>query len=185
MRAKTAAAASLRRRRCRSWRTSSGGAWRPRGIVLRSVIHTHRRAASLAFPMRLAALVAASSVIFLVGCAPRTTSSTGDFQGAEKAVAQKVADLGDAGSKRKPADICGGIVSEALRAKVAQGGASCNDEMKKAIEDVDQFDLTVSDVTVTGDRASARVQSKDRDAKVVRTFRFVRENGDWRISSFG
>jgi hypothetical protein len=135
--------------------------------------------------MRSAALAAAFSVLFLVGCTQTTSSTTGNFQGAEKAVAQKVADLSDAGSKRKPADVCGGILSEALRAKVAQGGSSCDDEMKKAIEDVDQFDLTVNDVTVTGDRASARVQSKDRDTKVVRTFQFVRENGDWRISSFG
>ena len=136
--------------------------------------------------MRLAALAAVPSVLFLVGCTQTTTSSTGDFEGAEKAVAQKIADLTDAGTKRKPADICGGVLSEKLRARVAAGGASCNDEMKKAIEDVDQFDLEVDDVTVSGSTATAQVRSTDRDHKVVRTFRFIRQgNGDWRIDSFG
>ena len=58
--------------------------------------------------------------------------------------------------------------------------------MKKAIEDVDQFDLEVDDVTVSGSTATAQVRSTDRDKKVVRTFRFIRQgNGDWRIDSFG
>ena len=135
--------------------------------------------------MRLTALAAVCSVLFRVGCTQATTSSTGDFKGAEQDVAQRVADLAEAGSKRKPADICGGMVSEELRGRIADGGASCNDEMKKAIEDVDAFELTVNDVRITGETAEADVESKDRDRKVERTFRLVRENGDWRFASFG
>lgn len=135
--------------------------------------------------MRLAAVAAASSLLFLVGCTQTETSSVGDFQGAERDVAQRVADLADAGTKRKPADICGGIVSEDLQTQIAQGGADCTSEMKKAVEDADDFDLQVEDVTVTGGTATARVKSTDRDRTVTRTFQFVREGGDWRIDSFG
>ena len=136
--------------------------------------------------MRRTALVAASSVIFLVGCTTSpTTTSTDDFEGDERAVAQTVADLAEAGSAREATDICGGVVTDALREDIAKGGSSCNDEMQKAIEDVDAFDLEVTDVTVTGDKATAEVESADGDRRVRRTFAFVRVDGDWRISSFG
>ena len=137
--------------------------------------------------MRRTALAAASSVLFLVGCttSPTTSTSTDDFEGDERAVAQTVADLTEAASAREATDICGGVVSDALREEIAQGGSSCNDEMQKAIEDVDEFDLEVTDVTVTGDEATARVENADRDRRVRRTFALVRVDGDWRISSFG
>jgi hypothetical protein len=136
--------------------------------------------------MRRTALVAASSVIFLVGCTTSpTTTSTDDFEGDERAVAQTVADLAEAGSAREATDICGGVVTDALREDIAKGGSSCNDEMQMAIEDVDAFDLEVTDVTVTGDKAAAEVESADGDRRVRRTFAFVRVDGDWRISSFG
>ena len=136
--------------------------------------------------MRRTALAAASSVLFLVGCTTSpTTTSTDDFEGDERAVAQTVADLAEAGSAREATDICGGVVTDALREGIAKGGSSCNDEMQKAIEDVDAFDLEVTDVTVTGDKATAEVESADGDRRVRRTFAFVRVDGDWRISSFG
>jgi pyruvate-formate lyase-activating enzyme len=136
--------------------------------------------------MRRTALVAATSVLFLVGCTTSpTTTSTDDFEGEERKVAQTVADLAEAGSAREATDICGGVVADDLRETIAQGGSTCNDEMQKALEDVDGFDLEVKDVTVTGDEATAQVESADRDRRVRRTFRFVRVDGDWRISSFG
>ncbi len=136
--------------------------------------------------MRRTALVAASSVLFLVGCNTQaSTTSTDDFEGDERAVAQTVADLAEAGSAREAVDICGGVVSNELRERIAEGGSSCNDEMQKAIEDVDGFDIEINDVRITGSEAEADVESADRDRRVRRTFTLVREDGDWRITSFG
>jgi hypothetical protein len=53
--------------------------------------------------------------------------------------------------------------------------------MDKAIEDADEFDLDVLDVTVTGNEATARVRRGDEGPTA--TFEFTRENGQWRATS--
>jgi hypothetical protein len=131
--------------------------------------------------MRFAALVATSSVLFLVGCSQPSTTNSGDFEGAEGAVAQTIADLAEAGRNREAVDICGGIISEDLREQLAAGESTCNDEVQKAIEDVDDFELDIKDISITGETATAQVDNGDAE----RTFELVRDGSDWRISSFG
>jgi hypothetical protein len=57
--------------------------------------------------------------------------------------------------------------------------------MDKAIKDADDFELDVEDVTISGDKATAKVKGRDRDEDVVRDFEFVREGKDWRATSLG
>src|SRR5690242_10710649 len=135
--------------------------------------------------MRAVALLPLVAVTALAGCAaPGSTTSSG-LSGQAKDVASVVSSLATDGQRRKESDICDTLLSKALVAKVAQGGASCAAEMKKAVEDADQFTLDVQNVSVNGNTATARVRSADRGNDVFRTFRFVRENGGWRIDSFG
>jgi hypothetical protein len=135
--------------------------------------------------MRAVALLPLVAVTALAGCTPAGGTTSGGFSGAEKDVATVVGNLATDGQRRKESDICDALLSRALAAKVAQGGQSCAEEMKKAIEDADQFTLDVQSVNVTGTSATARVKSTDRSSDVFRTFRFVQENGGWRIDSFG
>ena len=136
--------------------------------------------------MRLAAAVLAALVaVVLAGCAQTSTPGK-SFQGAEKAVADQVAALKTAGERRKPADVCDKIVTSQLKSRIAAPGSDCASEMKKAIEDADGFDLSVTDVTITGNTATARVKSTTGDGKdVFRTFKFAKQGADWRISDFG
>src|SRR4051794_782693 len=131
------------------------------------------------------AVLATSSVFLLAGCTQSTTTSTSGFKGQEKAVAQKVADLADDGQRKKAADICANVVAGSLRSKIAAAGSSCAQEMKKAIDDADGFSLDVTDVTVTGNQATAKVKGTSAGKDVIRTFSFVKESGGWRISGFG
>jgi hypothetical protein len=119
----------------------------------------------------------------LGGCTQQPTASN-DFKGAEKAVAQVVLDLAEDAQRGHEADVCGQILSKALQEKVA-GDSSCVSEVKKAFEDADTSTIEVDDVTITGNTATAEVHSEDRDDKVRRTFELVREDGGWRIDSFG
>jgi hypothetical protein len=131
-----------------------------------------------------ALLPAAAALAALAGCGTATSSSV-DFQGAQKAVADKVGDLASAGRQRKQADICDKLITSRLRAKVAAPRSDCAAEMKKAIEDADGFDLDVRAVTISGNTATARVRSKEQGRYVVRTFKLQRQAGGWRIASFG
>ncbi len=126
-------------------------------------------------------LVAMLALLALAGCGASEESSVERFQGQERAVAQKVEDLQEAGESRRPEDICSDILSRTLVDQLEAAGTTCADEMGKAIDDADDFALDVRDVTVTGEEATARVQRGD-DGPTV-TFEFVRENGQWRATS--
>ena len=126
-------------------------------------------------------LVATIALLVLAGCGETEESSVERFQGQERAVAQKVEDLQEAGEGRRPEDICSDILSRTLVEQLEAAGTTCAEEMGKAIDDADDFALDVRDVTVTGEQATARVQRGD-DGPTV-TFEFVRENGQWRATS--
>jgi hypothetical protein len=128
---------------------------------------------------RLLAVAAAS--LALAGCGSSDQSSVEKFQGAEREVADKVEELQSDGEGRKPEDICSEILSRRLVDELQAAGANCADEMKKAIEDSDDFDLEVRDVTVNGNEATARVQQGDDGPET--TMEFVREGGQWRATS--
>jgi hypothetical protein len=134
--------------------------------------------------MRARVVICALLALVLAGCAQSSTS-TADFEGEDKAVADKVADLADHGQRNRAKAICDDILADDLVAQVAAAGSSCATEMEKAIKDADGFDLEVTDVTVTGNTATATVRSTDRGENVDRDFEFVKEGGNWRITGFG
>ena len=128
---------------------------------------------------RSAALLAA---LALAGCgAEAEPSSVEKFQGEERAVAQKVEDLQEAGEGRNPEDICSDILASSLVQQLEAAGVKCADEMEKAIDDADDYDLQVQDVTISGSTATAEVRRGDDGP--TETMEFTKEKGQWRATS--
>jgi hypothetical protein len=129
---------------------------------------------------RLLVLIA---VLALAGCGAQPEQSSVDRfpAGAQRDVAQKVEDLQQAGEDRKPEDICSQILSRTLVSQLEAAGAKCADEMEKAIDDADDFDLDVQKVEVDGNSATATV--KRGDDGPTETMEFARENNQWRATS--
>jgi hypothetical protein len=124
-------------------------------------------------------------VLVLTGCgaASSSSSSSSKFTGAQGQVAKVVSDLADAGKRKDAAKICSTILSSDLVAQIKSAGGDCQQEMKKVIDDADDYDLEVQTVRVDGNQAQARVrQGKDGP---LATFSFVKENGGWRATSLG
>jgi hypothetical protein len=132
--------------------------------------------------MRMFTAIAGCAVV-LAGCTQQQSASN-DFKGAEKTVAQVVLDLSSDAGRSKTNDVCGNLLSKRLQESVT-ADSSCTHEVKKAFEDADNATLKVEDVTITQNKATAEVSSKDRDTTVKRTFKLVLEDGTWRIDSFG
>jgi hypothetical protein len=127
-------------------------------------------------------LVVLLGVLALAGCGAETDPSSAErFEGEERAVAQKVEDLQEAGEGRNPEDICSEILAQSLVQQLEAAGADCAEEMEKAIDDADDFDLEVQDVTVSGSTATAEVR-RGEDGPTER-MEFTRENGQWRATS--
>jgi hypothetical protein len=132
--------------------------------------------------MRPSLVAALLATLALAGCgAQAQTSSVDKFRGADREVAQQVEDLESAGKRGKPEDICSDILAKSLVDDLNSAGTDCTTEMKKAIEDADDFDLEVLDVNVTGDEATARVRRGDDGP--TETMAFTRENNQWRATS--
>ena len=132
-------------------------------------------------------VILAFAALLLAGCGQTGSSSSNskDFTGEQARVADKIVDLETAGTRKKAADVCDDIVTADLRNSIAAGNSSCAQEMKKAMDDADQFDLNVTDVQITGGKATATVKTDDRGKDVTRTFQLVKQGSGWRISSFG
>jgi hypothetical protein len=129
-----------------------------------------------ALPLTLLALAFA-------GCGTTAPQSSVDnFKDPkQRAVAQKVEDLADAGKRNKPDDICSDILAKTLVDQLNAAGTDCATEMKKAIEDANEFELDVQKVTVDGNTATAEVrQGTDGPTE---TMSFTLENGQWRATA--
>ena len=123
----------------------------------------------------------------LGGCTGQTSSSSGDFEGAEADVAKVVDDLSSAGTSADGEEICTKLLSRELADSLKAGDADCADQMQETIQDVNDFALDVTDVTVTGTTATATVRQGDDDDDDAKTaeFEFAREGETWRVTSFG
>jgi hypothetical protein len=121
-------------------------------------------------------------VLALAGCGQQPDESSADkFQGEDRAVAQKVDELQDAGDGRDPEKICSEILARSLVQQLEAAGVDCVDEMEKAIDDAEDYDLDVVDVSVTGSTATAEV--KRGDDGPTETMEFAKEGGQWRATS--
>jgi hypothetical protein len=128
-------------------------------------------------PLTLIALLLATGP--LAGCtAANQNTSAGDFKGAERDVAQTIDDLK---SSRDPEEVCSRLFTDAFAKSLEADGHDCVDEVQATIRDTANTDMDVDDVTVTGDRATAKVSQGDTSA----TFELERSGESWQISSLG
>jgi 3-oxoacyl-ACP reductase-like protein len=118
-----------------------------------------------------------------------STVSTSGFKGEAHAVAQRISDLQTNVTAVSEQKICGEDLSSAARARLntatAAGGHSagtCEQAIKRQIGSVDDYELTVEKVTVSGTTATAVVRSTWSGKLGLATLTLVKERGGWRIS---
>jgi len=130
----------------------------------------------------LALLLAAAGLA--TGCGASGGTSASDFSGVKKDVVTAVDDLESAAKKSDEAKICTDLLAPSLITTLRSASkSSCNTAVDDAIKDADTFDMTVKSVNVTGNTATAVVDSKHGSSND--TFTLEKVGGQWKISSFG
>jgi hypothetical protein len=133
-----------------------------------------------------AALVIAALAALPAACAPGSGSdnSAGDFRGDQRAVTTAVEDLEKAAGDGDQAKICRDLLAPALVRRLASAGDGCPAAVDAAIKNTDTFAMDVQRVTISGDRATARVkfETGDRDRTGSVGLSRVRPTAGWRIA---
>ena len=129
---------------------------------------------------RLALLLAAAGL--LTGCGATSSNSASNFSGVKKDVATTIDDLSSSARKSDEGAICTNLLASSLIQSIQAGGQSCKTAISHALDDADSFDMTVKSVTVTGTKATAVVDSKNKSSND--TLQLVNEGGRWKISAF-
>jgi hypothetical protein len=117
--------------------------------------------------------------LVLAGCGA-ANDSAGDFEGAERDVARAIEDLEEAAQEDEPERICRGLLARELFDTITARG-DCAQIIQKALDSTDTFALTVESVRVTGDRATARVET-GLEEETIEIVELVREDRAWKIS---
>ncbi len=123
----------------------------------------------------------AAAVLVLGGCGTQQDSAEVEFEGAEAEVEQVVEDLQSAAQQGDAEELCSRILAPALVGELAAGSSECVDEMEKAVGDVNDFDLEVTGVTISGTDARAQVRQGEDGRTAV--FELAREGEGWRVTS--
>ena len=136
-----------------------------------------------AMPVLLTLLAAALSA-----CATTATTSS-SFKGEQHAAAQRIANLQSAATAGEAGKICKQLLSGALVARLNASAGGCQQAIKKQLEVIDSFEVTVQSVKLGASgatqTATAVVKSIYAGKNALSTLTLVKEDGAWKISGLG
>ena len=130
------------------------------------------------------ALALCVCALTLAACGSTTPrDSAEEFDGAERAVATAVEDMEEAAREDDPERLCTKLLSERLLASLKEQGTNCTTAARDAFKDASSKDLTVDDVTISGETATAKVTSGSGSNEKTDTLELEKAGAGWRISS--
>jgi copper chaperone CopZ len=135
----------------------------------------HRPLALLCLPL---------SALALTGCA--NTTSTSNFKGTEREVAQTIANFQSASTAGEQKKICTEDLAAPVVARLG-GTKRCEAAIKSQLSEVDSLEALVESVTIApgGKTATVQVKSVHEGKKTTSPVLLVDEGGKWKISAFG
>ena len=127
-------------------------------------------------------LLPCSCALALAGCG--TATSTSNFKGAQREVAQRIADFQSDATSSERSKICGRDLAAPIVARLG-GRKACEAAVKHQLAQVDNLDVTIKSVKLGGDgkSATATVKSVENGKSRERTVPLVKEGGSWRLSA--
>jgi hypothetical protein len=129
-----------------------------------------------AFSLCLVALVVA-------GCGGAARDSTKEFKGEEQKVAAVVEALETAARDDNADTVCARLFTSGRLAILKEQGTNCKTAVKDAFKDADSFDLTVDDVTISGNAATAKITSGTGSKEKSDTLDLKRDGAAWKVDS--
>lgn len=112
-----------------------------------------------------------------------STVSTGSYKGASKAIAQRISDFQSDITAADEQRLCDRDFASAVRTRLRAAGSDCVQALRKQLGAIDDYELAVKSIAVSGRNATARVTSTWSGTQRASTMRLVEEGGAWRIAA--
>jgi len=123
------------------------------------------------------------------GCGASDASSTEDFKGEDRAVAQVVEDLQDAGRRGDAKRMCDDLLAKPVVDRLREVARTlpartddCAEALDESLKDADDFDLETTKVTIKGATATATVRSDGGKEDRTDTLALVKEGRNWKLA---
>jgi hypothetical protein len=130
----------------------------------------------------LALICVPACALALAACS--TTTSVAAFKGTEHEVAQTVANLQSDVTAGESKKVCANDLAGPVVARLG-GQQSCEKTVKDQLAEIDNTELTVESVKVSGATASASIKSTYAGKKRAMSVSLAKEGGKWKIVSVG
>lgn len=134
---------------------------------------------------RLAAVAGALATAVALAACGTTTGSTSSFSGPSKQVAEAISTFQSDATALDSGKICKELLAAEVTKRLEAKGATCEKAIKSALEQVDNYSVTVKTIEVKGASATARVKSTVYGKEQAGTMSLVKEGGDWKLTSLG
>ena len=129
------------------------------------------------------ALVLCLVALALSACgaaAPRDSAE--EFSGDERTVAAAVEGMEEAARENDSDRLCTKLLTEELLTAVKEEGTNCVTAVRDAFKDASSKDLTVEDVSISGDTATVDVTSGAGSNEKTDRLELEKAGANWRIS---
>jgi hypothetical protein len=117
------------------------------------------------------------------GCGGATRDSTKEFKGEERKVAAVIEQIEKAARADDPNTVCAKLFTAGRLKIIEDLGTNCKTGVKDSFKDADSFDITVDEVTIKGDTATAKVTSGTGSKKKTDTLSLKRDGTVWKVDS--
>jgi copper chaperone CopZ len=132
--------------------------------------------------MRRALALSCLPLCALAFSACATKTSTGGFKGADKEVAQAVANLQSAVTAGDQKKICAEDLSASVVSSLG-GTKGCEAAIKEQVAEIDGTEAEVESIQLNGKTATAKVRSTFSGRKTQTEVTLVEEGGKWKVSA--
>jgi len=119
--------------------------------------------------------------LLVSGCGGGASDSATEFKGEEQKVAAPVEALEKAARAGETRTVCTKLLTDRLLSQLKEQGTNCTTAVKEAFKDADSLDLTVDDITINGDKATAKVVSGSGSDEKTDTLELARDGTTWKI----
>ena len=124
-------------------------------------------------------LAPAVALLLLAGCGEQGPTP-------EEQVRATVAEFGRATAAKDYAELCNRLLAPSLVEEVESIGLPCERAMRQGLRDVRDPRLTIGEIDVRDDRATAQIRSSAAGEEPSQdTLELVNVDGAWKISSLG